>query len=638
MQIVVDKISNLQDEKFTNYLLTEDLSILHQIKIYADDLYYNTGKSSGLEDWKYDSIKEILSIRDPNYLIPTGTRIRENENRVNLPFWLGSMNKFKPEDEKAMIKWVSCNKATNYIIQDKLDGISCLLVIKNSNVKLYTRGDGIIGADISYLANYIKNIPKIVKGSVCVRGELIMKEKVFKENYKVLYANPRNMVAGLIGSKTMKEGIESVEFVAYEVVSKEKSVCSLEQLEYLDLLGFTTVNRNVVTDFNVDSLMETLINSKNKSKYEIDGIIVQPNVSYERNTSGNPSYAFAFKMRFSDNLIDAKVLGVEWNVSKWGVLKPRVEIIPVQLGGVTITWATGFNAKYIVEKNIGPGAIIKITRSGDVIPYIVSVIKKAEEPDMPDIPYTWNDSNVDIQTDEYSDTSSVKRIASFFADLGIKHVGEKNVQKMYESGFDTLIKIISATEDDFAKVPGFGKKMAERTFTNIHEGLKDVSLPLLLGAAGVFGSGMGTKKITTLFNDFPDLLDNMDIEYIYDRVLRVEGFSHKTVKKIVNNLEEAKKFINDIKEFITFKKDSEKIEKQSLGGMKIVLSGFRDKKLEEYIVNRGGKVVTSVSKQTSILVVSSNSGEPSGKTAKALELGVKILELKEFTDQFNITK
>ena len=248
--------------------------------------------------------------------------------------------------------------------------------------------------------------------------------------------------------------------------------------------------------------MEALINSKKKSKYEIDGLIVQPNVSYERNTFGNPTYAFAFKMRFSDNLIEANVLGVEWNVSKWGVLKPRVEIIPVQLGGVTITWATGFNAKYIVEKFIGPGAVIQITRSGDVIPYIVSVIKKAKEPDMPDISYTWNESKVDIQTDEYSDTSSVKRIASFFAELGIKHVGEKNVQKIYESGFDTLIKIISATEDDFAKIPGFGKKMAERTFTNIHDGLKDVSLSLLLGASGVFGFGMGTKKRSFGKNNF----------------------------------------------------------------------------------------------------------------------------------------
>ena len=635
MQTIVNKISSFQDEEFNKYILSEDLSTLHQLKLYADDLYYNTGKSSGLEDWKYDSIKEILNIRDPNYVIPTGTRIRENENRVNLPFWLGSMNKFKPEDEKAMLKWLICNKAPNYIIQDKLDGISCLLVIKNGNVKIYTRGDGIVGADISYLAKHIKNIPKKVKETISVRGELIMKDKVFKENYNVWYANARNMVAGIVGSKTMKEGINLVEFIAYEVVSKETCTSSFEQLEYLDSLGFKTVYRNLVTNFNVDTLMEALINSKKKSKYEIDGLIVQPNISYERNTFGNPTYAFAFKMRFSDNLIEANVLGVEWNVSKWGVLKPRVEINPVQLGGVTITWATGFNAKYIVEKFIGPGAVIQITRSGDVIPYIVSVIKKAKEPDMPDISYTWNESKVDIQTDEYSDTSSVKRIASFFAELGIKHVGEKNVQKIYESGFDTLIKIISATEDDFAKIPGFGKKMAERTFTNIRDGLKDLSLPLLLGASGVFGFGMGTKKITTLLNDFPELFDTMNTEDIYNRVLRVEGFSHKTAKKIVNNLEEAKKFIDDIKKFTTFKKETDtKVVKQSLSGMKIVLSGFRDKKLEEYIVTRGGKVVTSVSKQTSILVVASNSAEPSGKTAKALELGVTILELKEFTDQF----
>ena len=637
MQSIQKVVANLQDEDFKKYILSEDLSTLHQLKLHADDLYYNTGKSSGLEDWKYDFLKEILTLRDPNYVIPTGTKIREKENRVNLPFWLGSMNKFKPEDEKAMIKWVICNKAKQYIIQDKLDGISCLLVIKNGNVKIYTRGDGIVGADISYLAKYIKNIPKKVKDSISVRGELIMKEKVFKENYNVWYANPRNMVAGVVSSKTMKEGINFVEFIAYEVVSEEICPSSLEQLNYLDSLGFKTVYRNVVTNFNVDSLMEALISSKKKSKYEIDGLIVQPNVSYERNTFGNPSYAFAFKMRFSDNLIEAKVLGVEWNVSKWGVLKPRVEINPVQLGGVTITWATGFNAKYIVEKFIGPGAVIQITRSGDVIPYIVSVIKKAEEPDMPDIPYTWNESNVDIQTDEYSDTSSVKRIASFFAELGIKHVGEKNVQKMYESGFDTLLKIIGASEDDFAKVPGFGKKMAQRTFSNIQEGLKDLPIPLLLGASGVFGFGMGTKKITTLLNDFPELLESsktMKKEDIYERVLKVEGFSHKTSKKIVDNLEEAQKFILDIKKFATFKKEIVKNANDNLVNMKIVLSGFRDKKLEESIISRGGKVVTSVSKQTSMLVVASASSELSGKTSKALELGVKILELKEFMDQF----
>jgi NAD-dependent DNA ligase len=200
-----------------------------------------------------------------------------------------------------------------------------------------------------------------------------------------------------------------------------------------------------------------------------------------------------------------------------------------------------------------------------------------------------------------------------------------------------LLKIIGASEDDFAKVPGFGKKMAQRTFSNIQEGLKDLPIPLLLGASGVFGSGMGTKKITTLLNDFPELLETfktMKKENIYERILKVEGFSHKTSKKIVDNLEEAQKFILDIKKFATFKKEIVKIADDNLLNMKIVLSGFRDKKLEESIISRGGKVVTSVSKQTSILVVASLSSELSGKASKALELGVTILELKDFMDQF----
>ena len=635
MTELITKISSLSDEDFSKYLLSEPLSVLHQVKMYADDLYYNTGKSSGLNDWRYDEIKETLRIRDPQYTIPTGAKIRDHENRVELPIWLGSMNKFKPEDDKAIARWLSSNKAAEYVIEDKLDGISCLLIAKNGTFKIYTRGDGNVGADISYLMKYLKNIPKKIKDDVVVRGELIMKNQIFKKKYDNEYANPRNMVTGLIGSKTVKEGLQYIEFVAYELISTGITIKTSEQLEYLDKLGFTTVWREIVSSFSVDSLMEAVIRSKEISKYEIDGIIVQPNSSYERNTSVNPQYAFDFKMRLADNLISAKVLGVEWNVSKWGVLKPRVEIEPVQLGGVTISWATGFNAKFIVEKSIGPNAIIEITRSGDVIPYIVSVVKNAKEPDMPTIPYTWNETGVDIQTNEYEDEMVVKRIASFFAEVGIKHVGEKNVQKMYESGYDTLLKIIMASKNDFEKIPSFGKKMAERSWDNIHNGLKDLSLPLVLGASGVFGIGIGTKKITTLLNDFPDLLDACGTKDILERIIKVDGFSHITAKKVVDNLAEAKQFIVDMRQFATFKEMS---DTQSLCGdlkdMKIVLSGFRDKKLEEDIVARGGKVTTTVSKQTSILVVASVDVEPSGKAAKAKEFGIEIVQVKDFVNRF----
>jgi len=638
MSVIISKLSSLTDEEFNEYILSQPLSSLHQAKLYADDVYYNTGKSSGLNDWRYDSLKETLKSRDPHYLIPTGTRIRDHENRAELPVWLGSMNKFKPEDDKAIIKWIASNKATEYIIEDKLDGISCLLIVKNGNIKIYTRGDGVVGADISYLVEHLKNIPKKIKENVIVRGELIMKNELFKKRYSNEYANPRNMVSGLIGSKTMKEGVKYIEFIAYEMINPGKANKPSEQLEYLEQIGFTTVWREIVENVNVESLMETIIRSKEISKYEIDGIIVQPNSSYQRNTSGNPQYAFAFKMRLSDNLIRAKVLGVQWNVSKWGLLKPRVEIEPVQLGGVTISWASGFNAKFIAEKIIGPDAEIEITRSGDVIPYIVSVVKKAKEADMPKISYIWNETGVDIQTTEYQDEMNVKRISSFFSDIGIKYLGEKNVQKIYESGHDTLLKIIMASKDDFQKVPGFGDKMAERSWNNIHNGLKDLSIPLALGASGVFGIGLGTKKITTLMTDFPELLkasETMKNEDILERIIKVEGFSHITAKKVVDNLEQAKQFILDMRQYATFNEVS---VPQNQGGclrdMKIVLSGFRDKKLEDAIVERGGKVTTTVSKQTSILVVASIDAEPSGKAAKAKEFGIEIVQLKDFVNRF----
>jgi len=636
MQKVILKIESLQEKDFKEYIDTESLSLLHEVKLYTDDIYYNTGNSSGLTDWKYDSIKETLNKRDPNYIVPTGTRIRENENRAKIPFWLGSMDKKK--DEKDISKWLCSNKAKNYIIEHKLDGVSCLIIIKGEKVKIFTRGDGTVGADISYLSQYIKNIPKVSKSSISVRGELIINYKLFKKKYSKDFANPRNMVSGLIGSKTIKEGLEDIEFIAYEIISDGLAHTPSVQLDLLDSAGFKTVNRQLVENVNLENLTEILIFNKEISKYEIDGLIVQANAEYTRNTSGNPDYAFAFKMRFEDNLIEAKVLGVQWNISKWGVLKPRVEIIPVQLGGVTISWASGFNAKFILEKSIGPEAIIEITRSGDVIPYIIRVIKKADKPDMPQLTYVWNESKVDIHSDEYSDTSTVKKIASFFAELGIKHVGEKNVQKIFESGLDTLFKIIAASEHDFEKVPGFGKKLAERTFINIHEGLKNLTIPLVLGAYGVFGFGMGVRKVVTLFENFPDILDvfeKMKNKDILDRILQIDGFSDKSANKVVDNLTEAKQFILDMKKFASFNEKNTNIQiKNNMQDMKIVLSGFRDKKLEEFILNGGGKVMTSISKQTSILVVSSKLAAPSGKAAKALEMGIEVIDLEEFKIKF----
>ena len=635
METIVKKLAKYSDNELEKYFNTEKLTKLHEIKLYLDDIYYNTGKESGFTDFQYDLLKEILQKRDPNYVPPVGAKVRAGDNKVRLPYWLGSMNKLKPEDVNELNRWIVKNEATDCIIEDKLDGISCLLIINDKKIKLYTRGDGEIGSDISYFAPYFKNIPTNIRENIAIRGELIMKYNTFKEKYSAEFANPRNFVAGRLGSKTLRKGIEDIDFIAYEVVKDGICMKPEDQLNKLKDLGFDVVNYSLTNIITPEELIGKFLLSKQNSQYEIDGIIVQTNTPYIRNTNGNPTYAFAFKVRLDNNIIEAMVEEVEWNISKWGVLKPRIRITPVNLGGVTITYTTGFNAKYIVDNDIGPGTIIQLTRSGDVIPYIVSVVESTYAQLPEDVEYEWNETKVDIISKDNNNIMCVKLIASFFAALKIKHVSEATVNKMFNHGLKNIIDIVSASQKDFEEIEGFGKRLAERTYENIHNGLKNVSISLLLGSSGVFGLNIGAKKLELLFNAIPNILDiykDHSYEDLYNEIINIEGFSDKTTSQIIDNLKWAEKFINSMEKYITIK--DEKPISDDLLNYKIVFSGFRDKLLEEKIKKRGGKVVTSVSKNTTLLVVA-DINDKSSKIQKARELGIDIYEKEDFIKVFN---
>ena len=155
-------------------------------------------------------------------------------------------------------------------------------------------------------------------------------------------------------------------------------------------------------------------------------------------------------------MAEAKVLDVEWNASKDGYLKPKVRIEPVKLGGGTIEKATGFNASFIESNNIGVGSLIEIIRSGDVIPYIRSVITPSEQPLMPNVPYIWNDTHVDILLENKNDDENVrsKNIAGFFKGLEVDGLGDKNVNKIIDAGFDNIPKIIKKREGNLPQRGG----------------------------------------------------------------------------------------------------------------------------------------------------------------------------------------
>jgi len=633
MESVIDIniLKNYDYNEFKIYLESNTNQKLLELKSYFDNIYYNTD-ITGISDEKYDLIVDTIKTRDPDYHSTIGHTVREGENRVRLPYWLGSMDKIKPEDVNVITRWVLKNPADKYIIETKLDGISALFIFKNNEKKLYTRGDGIIGADISYLIEYVNNIPNNLNSEIVVRGELIMKKRTFETKFSSNYANPRNMVAGRLGGKILREGIHDIDFIAYEIITEQEEESPSTQINRLNSTGFTTVRNQIISTVEIEELINSLFLFKETSEYEIDGIIVQPDKEYIRNISGNPDYAFAFKMRFEENLKQTEVLEVEWNISKWGQLKPIVIIKPIQLGGVTNSKATGHNGKFIFDNNIGPGAIISITRSGDVIPYIVAVIQPATEPQMPDIPYKWDETRTNIFTETNGCEMCVKLLTSFFSSLGVKFVSESTIRKLHNNGYNNLFKILRVTEDEISVIETFGKVSAKRIYNNIHNNLQNLSIPLVLGASGVFGFGLGKKRIETLFKDIPDILTiykNISRDEMIERVLNVEGFAEKTALKIVDNLIWADKLILLLSEFATFEKEIIENDNEFIFSKKFVMSGFRDKNLENEIVRKGGKIVSSVSKNTDFLIVK-NLNETSSKIIKARELSIRVIEVEEF--------
>lgn len=641
------KLEEYTTAQFKRFCGTEKLSELHSLKLTLDDLYYNTYDSM-LSDKKYDTLKICLESRDPGYVPPVGAKIRSSDNKKELPFYMGSADKVTPSEEKELNRWIDRNPCDCHIISDKLDGISCGFVSKNGKVKLYTRGDGKKGSDISYLAQYLDTVPKNLDIDISVRGELIIPKKLFDAKYKgkfrpdkkdKVYRNSRSTVAGFVSGKTIRTGIKDVKFIVYEEIGNITMDKPSKQLKKLADIGFTVVKYEKVGNIDIELLKQEHDDFKNTSDYEIDGIIVQSDINYDRNIDKNPSYMFAFKMMDEKNVREAIVINVEWNISRSGAFKPVVIIDPIDLQDVTISRISGHHAKRIVEQKIGIDAVILVTRSKEVIPFIVDVIKEAKVISMPDMEYEWDEQKVNIFTvDLKCDIMVIKNIVSFFEKMGIKHISEATVTKIYQTGLTTLLSIISVDKKKLLKVEGIQSKSADRILKNIKDGLNDVSIGQLLGASGIFGMGIGRRRVIALLKDIPDILEiykNLSQKELLNKISDIEGLSDIMGKKIVHNLEDADKFISEIGKYATFKQ-VESLSSSIFKGKKIVMTGFRDSKIELFIQQNGGTIVNSVSKNTSILIVSDRKGKITGKLEKAIKLEIQIYEKEEFTQKYNI--
>jgi NAD-dependent DNA ligase len=610
----------------------------------ASDLFHNgVEEESFLTDAQYDELEKMLRALDPKnlFLVSVGSDVRGG--KIDLPHPMGSLDQVY---EGETLKWIEANGWLDetFVISDKQDGTSALNCHgKAGELRIaYSRGNGFQGADITRHMKRIKSLPRSLDvmniENHDIRLEVIMADDVFA-NMKAkaeaeggrTYKNPRNYVAGRMNASESPDSFyDNVKLIATSVVkplmSKSDQFRVLEEAGYEVTPYITKKGRELTDEFLIAYLNER----RSKSPTAIDGIVIDlDNLAIvetltRKSSSINPISSKKFKVGSEDNVAIATVKAVHWNPSKAGYLKPRVEIDPVELVGVTITYATGFNAKFIRDNKIAPGAKIQITRSGDVIPFIQKVVEPAvkwAEPSENEFgPLEWTDGQVDLMMTDTTNNRAVQLeiINGTFGVTGldVPHLREGSIEKLYDAGLTTCAQIIKADEATLKTAAG------DSAGTKIYNGLKlklgNVELGILAGATSLLGRGIGRRKMTkvieALGND-PILNGTVTVQ----EIAKLEGFEAKTAQTIVDNLPKFLDFLKEIDGYYTLVAPKEKVTGGDLDGITVVFTGIRDKDLEAKIEARSGRIGSSVNKDTTYLVAKDPSGN-SSKLVKARQL------------------
>ena len=611
-----------------DYLKT--LSKKEIVSLYqsANQKYYNESQPL-FSDEEYDILKDYVEQVYPNE-IEIGAPVSSGK-KVKLPIFMGSMNKIK-SDQKVLESWTK-KYAGPYVCSAKLDGISALFDGRTTQKKLFTRGDGTIGQDISKFIPHL-HFP-VSSLDVMVRGELIIRKSTKMEN-------KRNQVSGIINSKIVDaKKMELVEFVPYEVIFP--IMTPKEQMTFLQTHFCSVVKYTVVDQLDIKLLSEQLLDWRANNPYEIDGVVCTSDKIYPRNAE-NPKHSFAFKMVLTDQMSEATVIDVIWTVSKDGYIKPKVKFSPVWIGGVKIEFATAFNAAYVRDQKIGVGAVVQLIRSGDVIPYIVKVIRPAFVTSFPTYFYKWNDTNVDIVVGNISENDAVKkqRVVHFFEGLKIDGFGKTTIEKVFDHGHRDINLILEMTLDDFKKLDGIQEKTARKIIASMQEQIKKASIAKLMALSNLFDRGFGEKKLDLLVQTCPLWYElkkenhhqgaDHRVRYLefVTCISNVKGMTEKSAKQFLDNIPYFLEFLN--KCHLQYKVAEKNLEStrsinEKWRDKNIVFSGFRNENLLKEIEASGGKVLNTVSKQTDLVLVKNLTTESSKiKKARALSIPIEIVK------------
>lgn len=645
----------------------------------ASEEYY-TNDNPTITDQEYDDYYHELEkleqqypelIREDSPTKRVGGKIIDEFKKVSHEIPMMSLGDIFSEDEifefDQRIKKTIPNPT--YVCELKIDGLSVSLLYENGKlIRGATRGNGIVGEDITHNVETIKSIPLIIndKRKIEVRGEIYMPKKSFnklnqerKEKGESLFANPRNAAAGSVRQLDSKIAAKrNLSTFIYHLPSSDNFNIRYhhESLSFMKELGFV-VNPNIKIADNVDEVINYVKEWTEKREslpYEIDGIVIKVDKIEDQKklgyTSRTPKWAIAYKFPAVEVL--TKIKNIEFCVGRTGKITPRADLDPVHLAGSIIKSVTLHNEDYIKEKDIMINDTIVLHKAGDVIPEVVKVLK--ERRTGIEIPFKMIkncpicNSKLEKKETEANyfcpnpncDARNIEGLIHFSSKetMNIEGFGESIVEDFYNEGYLKTIcdyYTLYNHKEDLKELEGFGEKSINNLLQNIEKS-KENSLEKLLFALGIRYIGKKTAKILAI--NYRNIDKLMSAEY--EDLVKIQDIGEVIADSVYKFFKEEKN-INTINELKLLGvnmeyKGNESID-DNFNNKTFVLTGTLSKLTRDEasieIENRGGKVTSSVTKKTDYVIVGEN---PGSKYQKAKDLNINILNEEEFLNMLEV--
>ncbi|MBE2281628.1 MAG: NAD-dependent DNA ligase LigA [Ignavibacteriaceae bacterium] len=548
-----------------------------------------------------------------------------------------------------------------YVVEYKIDGLSVSLIYENGVfVKAATRGDGLIGEDVTTNVKTIKSIPLSVEGggNFEVRGEIYMEKEVFEklnlrraERGEKLFANPRNVASGTLKLLDPKQVSQRpLQIYVYSLLGESNADTQWSALQILKDKKFRVNNYSKLCNSMVEviELLSEFEEKRDELPYEVDGVVIKVNSFRQQNLLGNvaksPRWATAFK--FKAKKAQTKLLQITWQVGRTGAVTPVAELEPVFLAGSTISRATLHNFDEIKRKDIRTGDTVLIEKGGDVIPKVTGVnnpegyIRNEEEKILENCPVcnsklTNPVNEVALYCENYDCPAQVKGRIEHFASRGamdIEGLGSAIVDLFVDLGYlknYADIYDLQKIASELKKIERFGEKSIDNLLAGIEKS-KQKPFSKVLFALGIRYVGAGVaQKLAAHFGNIEKLISATEEE-----IGSVYEIGPSISNSVVNFFKDEHNItaVERLKAAgLIFTGEKTEVEDNFFKGKTFVLTGTlstmsRDEAAEK-IINLGGKTSSSVSKNTGYVIAGESAGS---KLDKANQLGVKILTEAEF--------